>query len=94
MPSAVWVVSTDYGDGTTGLSFPSPGGSYKNIDFSGADKNAKYMKAFCDNGVKVWLQVEPADADVSKLIDLVLTQYTSYESCIIGFGIDVEWLER
>ena len=37
-------------------------------------------------GVQVWLQVEPADADVPPLIDLVLERYAAHPS-VIGFGI-------
>ncbi len=38
----------------------------------------------------MWLQVEPAFADMCTLIDLVLNQYGNH-SCVVGFGVDVEW---
>lgn len=90
-PSAIWIVSIDYGDGTSGLSFPGPGGNYNNIAFDNVDMNERYLDAFDAAGMKVWLQVEPADASVDQLIDLVLSRYKHHPS-VIGFGVDVEWL--
>jgi hypothetical protein len=72
------------------LSFPPPGGKYKNILFNSTDLNEKYLDYFDKTGAKVWLQVESASADVDVLIDLVLKQY-GHHKCVIGFGLDVEW---
>lgn len=92
-PSGIWILGTDSGDGTCGLSFPNAGQvAYKNIEFDDVDRNEKYLQAFDDAGLAIWLQVEPADADVDELIDLVLYRYGHHPS-VIGFGIDVEWLE-
>jgi len=71
------------------LSFPS-NQTYLNIVFEKQDINEKYFTAFDDNGIKVWLQVEPGFADVDQLIDLVLGRYLNH-SCVLGFGIDLEW---
>ena len=90
-PTGIWVLGVDFNDGTCGLSFPHPE-QYTNIVFSSEDKNEKYLQAFGDAGVNVWLQVEPANANVDQLIDLVLDQYKHHPS-VIGFGIDIEWLE-
>jgi hypothetical protein len=77
--------------GQVRLSFPAPGGaSFPNIVFAGQDANETYLEQFDKNGFQVWLQVEPADADVGTLIDLVLKRYAKHP-CVIGFGIDVEW---
>jgi len=38
----------------------------------------------------VWLQVEPADADVNELLNIMLKQYSKHP-CVIGAGIDGEW---
>ena len=100
-PTLVWIVGTmepapadgpqkNY-SGRMRLSFPSPGGSsYADIVFSGRDANEAYLEQFDQNGLQVWLQVEPANADVGTVIDLVLARYGKHP-CVIGFGIDVEW---
>lgn len=51
----------------------------------------EYLSAFDKAGVKVFLQVEPGDADVDELIRLVMDSYSDHRS-VIGFGVDVEWL--
>ena len=100
-PTLVWIVGTmekaagaaaqkDY-SGRVRLSFPAPGGAHvANIVFSAQDANEAYLEQFDRNGFQVWLQVEPANADVGTLIDLVLTRYARHR-CVIGFGIDAEW---
>jgi hypothetical protein len=99
VPALVWIVGTmESSEGAehefTGrikLSFPSPGGEFADIVFSDQDANEAYLEQFDQNGFQVWLQVEPADADVETLIKLVLGRYGKHP-CVIGFGIDVEWL--
>jgi hypothetical protein len=54
------------------------------------DVDEPYFDAFDAAGIKVWVQVEPGNADVNTLIDLVLQQYGHHPS-VIGFGVDVEW---
>jgi hypothetical protein len=100
VPVLVWIVGTmesvegseteDDFTGRSKLSFPSPGGEFADIVFSGTDANEPYLEEFDNNGFKVWLQVEPANADVETLIKLVLDRYGRHP-CVIGFGIDVEW---
>lgn len=87
----IWILGVDWGDGTCGLSFPNEG-SYTNIEFNEEDLNEDYLDEFDAEGVKVFLQVEPASANVSELIELVLDEYGDHE-CVIGFGVDVEWLD-
>jgi hypothetical protein len=100
-PALVWIVGTMEGrpsadggknfSGRMRLSFPAPrGAAFANIVFSGRDANEAYLDEFDRSGVQVWLQVEPADADVGTVIDLVLARYAGHR-CVIGFGIDVEW---
>jgi len=90
-PAVIWILGYTTNSGCY-LNFPNPtpGTSYSKISFASSDKNKKYLDDFDSNGVKVWLQVEPGFADVSTLIDLVLTQYGHYK-CVVGFGVDVEW---
>ena len=102
-PAHIWIVSSMERDTTrpgeqaltsrTRLTFPAPQGNskkYKNIVFTDEDINEPYLKAFDRSGHKVWLQVEPAMADVPTLIDLIMERY-GHHPCVIGFGIDVEW---
>ncbi|MCX8159884.1 MAG: hypothetical protein N3G18_03005 [Candidatus Saccharicenans sp.] len=102
-PALIWIVSTMERDQTrkeaqvytsrTRLTFPAPSAGpnqYENIVFAEEDKNEVYLQAFDRAGYKVWLQVEPAMADLPTLIDLVMERY-SHHPCVIGFGVDVEW---
>jgi hypothetical protein len=99
VPAVVWIVGTMESTGgaeheftgRTKLSFPSPGGDFPDVVFSDADANEAFLEQFDQNGFRVWLQVEPANADVETLIRLVLDRYGKHP-CVIGFGIDVEWL--
>lgn len=100
-PALVWIVGTmepahpaeaqkKY-SGRVRLSFPAPGAAgFASIVFAGRDANEAYLEQFDQNGLQVWLQVEPANADIGTLIDLVLKRY-AHHRCVIGFGIDVEW---
>ena len=91
-PVVVWVVGEVLFPVDCGLSFPNPtpGTTYPNVVFKGADTNEAYFDAFDQAGIKVWVQVEPGNADVSTLIDLVMRQYAHHPS-VIGFGVDAEW---
>ena len=98
VPALVWIVGTmeptegleDDFTGRIKLTFPSPGGDFPEIVFADTDANEAYLEQFDRNGFQVWLQVEPANADVETLIRLVLDRYGKHP-CVIGFGIDVEW---
>jgi hypothetical protein len=91
-PSGVYVIGETDGAGypkRTYLSFPSST-SYTNIRFASTDLNEAYLKAFDTAGLKIWLQVEPCDASIPTLIDVVLKRYSKHP-CVIGFGLDLEW---
>jgi len=89
-PCAIWIAGKFQGPKECHLFFPSDGKNYTNVIFNKTDKHEKYLSYFDKKGIKVFLQVEPANADVNTLIDLVLNRYKHHE-CVIGFGIDVEW---
>lgn len=74
------------------LSFPKPSGTYPNVHFGSADPHEAYLNAFDAAGLKIFLQVEPGDADVNMLIDLVMNRY-KHHPCVIGFGLDLEWYQ-
>jgi len=88
-PSGIWILGVK--DGTSCL-LQFPGNDQEYITFSDNDMNEQYLDAFDEAGLKVWLQAEPANADIETLIDLVLSRY-SHHTCVIGFGIDVEWIK-
>jgi hypothetical protein len=89
-PCAIWIVGVLERPKSCRLEFPSEGKEYTNTTFLDYDKHEPYLDYFDKKGIKVFLQVEPANADVENLIDLVLNRY-KHHRCVIGFGIDVEW---
>lgn len=92
-PSIIWIlgeIMTPDQPKVCKLYFPSPGGTYQNIIFNSNDVAESYLSTFDANGIKVWLQVEPGDANIIQLIDLVMGRYKNHPS-VIGFGVDLEW---
>ena len=93
-PAVSWKVCKYLENGNVKVSFPKPDSKeYDNITFSQKDRNQKYFEHFSEQGIKIWLQLEPGDVEVSKLINLVLNQYDSYSS-IMGVGISVEYVDH
>ncbi len=91
VPTGVWIVGAiDDPRIKCSLEFPSDGNQYPNIDFWGNDRHEEFLSYFDNIGVKVFLQVEPGNADVNTLMDLVMEQY-GHHKCVVGFGVDVEW---
>jgi hypothetical protein len=89
-PEALWIVGNQGGKGSA-LTFP--GSTDKpDIFFASEDNNEAALTLFDEQGVNVWLQVEPGQADVEELIRLVLDRYSHHPS-VIGFGVDVEWYD-
>ncbi len=89
-PVAIWIVGRLSRPRTCRLEFPGGATALPNIMFDDVDKHEAYLSQFDRAGIKVFLQVEPADADMKTLIDLVLGRYGKHP-CVIGFGVDVEW---
>ena len=71
------------------LYFPVSG-DYDYIMGAKEDKYESYLDKCDEEGIDVWLQVEPGYADLVTLADLVMSRY-SHHTCVKGFGIDVEW---
>jgi hypothetical protein len=90
--AGIWIVGLYQSSGVVSLGFPSPGGNYDKITFSGSDLNEDYLNYFDENNLKVWLQVEPGSASIDTLMHLVLDRYKHHPS-VIGFGIDIEWYQ-
>lgn len=89
-PYAIWIVGTRKRPEECWLEFPGDGQEFENIVFNEYDKHKTYLDHFDKEDIKVFLQVEPGNADVDTLIDLVLNRY-KHHKCVVGFGIDVEW---
>ncbi|MBN2146843.1 MAG: hypothetical protein JW726_05620 [Anaerolineales bacterium] len=88
-PEAIWIVGNFFSEGKTYLSFHAETED-PNILSGYVDMNDAALTLFDQEGIQVWLQVEPGNADMLTLIELVLNQYKSHP-CVIGFGVDVEW---
>ena len=89
-PVAVWIVGKIVNHTDCRLEFPGDATGLAKIQFSDLDRHEAYLSQFDRAGIKVFLQVEPANADMKMLIDLVLGRYGKHP-CVIGFGVDVEW---
>ncbi len=92
-PTGIWIISkasTNSTDRNTYLDFPSQGETWPNIRFYSTDKSEDYLTAFDKAGIKIYLEAESSDANVSTLIKLIMDRYSQHPS-VVGFGIDVEW---
>lgn len=58
--------------------------------YNATDKVEPYLKKFDEDGLKVILSIQPNEADMSDLIDIVLSRY-GHHKCIIGVNVDMEW---
>lgn len=94
-PAVIWIVGVMGDDETCWLNFPAPDENTQpeQIVFSYSDFNEAYLQRFDEQGIRVWLQVEPAQADLPTLIDLVLSRYSRHPS-VVGLGVDVEWYRQ
>jgi hypothetical protein len=88
VPEAVWIVGRLHDEGCE-LSFPV---NSDNALITGTveDQSDATLSLFNGLGFRVWLQVEPGNAPVDELLNLMLERYRHHES-VIGVGIDVEW---
>ena len=76
-------------DNGCSLYFPVSG-DYDYISGSKNDRYESYLDKCDEEGIDVWLQVEPGYANLVTLADIVMKRY-SHHTCVKGFGIDVEW---
>lgn len=87
-PETIWIVG-NYGITGPVFTFPGSDEDFK-IHFMAPDQNEEALTLFDQAGVRVWLQVEPGEADMVKLIRIMLDQYGHHPS-VVGVGVDVEW---
>jgi len=88
-PCAIWIVGEIWGSDCH-LFFPSDGRAHPNVSFQNLDDHERFLSDFDFHGIRVFLQVEPSDADMGILVDLVMNRY-KHHPCVVGFGVDVEW---
>lgn len=87
--AGILVVGNADSDSNCVLSFPSPGAEYGDVIFSHTDLNEEYLEFFDEQGIYVWLVLEPGKADVPTLLQLTLLQYEDHIS-VVGVGVDVQ----
>ena len=58
--------------------------------YNQTDKVEPYLSKFDEDGLKVILSIQPNEADVADLIDIILSRYGHHES-VIGVNVDIEW---
>ncbi len=87
-PECIWIVGNFTGSGTQ-LRFPVQSLD-QYVTSTEVDWNEQALDLFDRNDFRVWLQVEPGNANVIGLIQMVLERY-AHHPCVCGFGVDVEW---
>ncbi len=77
----------------TYMPFPAPAGyeGMPYVHFGSTGIEEQMFNAFDATGMKVILQVESGNANVPQLATMILNKFKNH-SCIVGFGVDVEWL--
>jgi len=58
--------------------------------YDDTDKVEPYLNKFENDGMKVILSIQPNGADVTDLIDIILSKYGHHKN-IIGINVDMEW---
>jgi hypothetical protein len=86
----IWIVGIVQEKVNCELGFGGDESKFKHIRFKEEDQNEEFLNYFDQSNVKVFLQVEPANAHIPTLIHLVLKRYKHHKS-VIGFGVDAEW---
>lgn len=83
------VVAQADGNGKVSLSFPLQNvGSIYNS--SPVDSAEPYLEKFDAQGLGVILSIQPLNASIPGLIDMILAQYGRHK-CVIGINVDLEW---
>ncbi|OUM67103.1 hypothetical protein PIROE2DRAFT_5479, partial [Piromyces sp. E2] len=75
--------------------FPQPSTvtNSTNIKYSKKDQFEKLLSKCDEEGINVWLVVEPGNNDLVDLANIVLDKYGNHES-VQGFGASLEWYYR
>jgi hypothetical protein len=63
---------------------------WKIYSYNQTDKVEPYLDRFDRDGLKVILSIQPNEAEVADLIDIILSRYGHHKS-VIGVNIDMEW---
>lgn len=84
------VVAQAQRDGVA-LPFPFEGGGYL-YGYNYTVKVEQYLQQFESDGLQVILSIQPLEANITELIDILLSRYGGYSN-IIGINVDMEWKE-
>lgn len=85
------VIAQANSDGFVYLPFPISSENYLRADTE-VDNAEPYLDKFDSNGLKVILSIQPLRANITQIIDILLSRYGHHHS-IIGVNIDLEWKE-
>ncbi len=85
------VVAQARENGQIALPFPYDG-NYSLYNVTQNDVMEPYLEKFDSEGLKVILSIQPLNANVTELIDTILTRYGNH-TCIVGVNVDLEWKE-
>ena len=91
-PTVIVLISSIRDDKVNYFLFPAPKGysETSTIKFNSKDIFEKILTVFDEEGMNVWLQVDPGKNDLVKLAEITFKQY-GHHSCVKGFGVDLEW---
>jgi hypothetical protein len=78
-------------DGFVYLPFPITSNNYLK-SYSEVDDGELYLDEFDANGLNVILSIQPLNANITQIIEILLSRYGHHPS-IIGVNIDLEWKE-
>ena len=53
-----------------------------------------FLKMCKENGVKVWLQIQPGENDPVVLEYITFERFKEYKDTVLGLGVDCEWYRQ
>lgn len=85
------VVAQAHSDGHIALPFPFK--DEESLYTTGKNDPVElYLEKFDSEGLNVILSIQPLNANVTSLMDILLSRY-DHHKCIIGINVDLEWKE-
>jgi hypothetical protein len=88
VPEAIWTIGEFWAGGVF-LHFPCETED-PFVICGPAETSEAALELFDQRDVRVWLEIQPGDADVAELIRLVLEHYGHHPS-VVGLAVDLAW---